>query len=122
MTALRVFVAAFLAALLVASLACNVHDEDEDVPPESDGGDSSDDDDDDDDDGCTDADADGWCAPEDCNDHNAFMNPSRAEDCADGIDNNCDGFVDELDPQCPDIDPPGDDDFATHLAPLAAVC
>ena len=45
---------------------------------------------------CTDADGDGYCASEDCNDSNAAVNPGAAEVC-DGIDNNCDGVTD---PDC----------------------
>jgi hypothetical protein len=30
----------------------------------------------------------------DCDDNNALTRPRRGEDCTDGIDNNCDGFVD----------------------------
>jgi hypothetical protein len=41
-----------------------------------------------------DADADGYDAEEDCDDANSVVNPGAAEIC-DGIDNNCDGEVDE---------------------------
>jgi MYXO-CTERM domain-containing protein len=44
---------------------------------------------------CSDADGDGWCAPEDCNDSDAAVSPSAAERCGDGIDNNCAGGIDE---------------------------
>lgn len=42
---------------------------------------------------CDDADHDGFSAPEDCDDHNADVNPDAVEVC-DGVDNNCDGQVD----------------------------
>ncbi|MDG1481038.1 MAG: putative metal-binding motif-containing protein, partial [Myxococcota bacterium] len=41
-----------------------------------------------------DADADGYDAEEDCDDANSMVNPSASEIC-DGVDNNCDGSVDE---------------------------
>ena len=41
-----------------------------------------------------DADADGYNADEDCDDANSVVNPGAVEIC-DGIDNNCDGTVDE---------------------------
>jgi len=56
---------------------------------------------------CTDADADtyaatgspDYCGPDfDCNDGNAAINPGAVENCTDGIDNNCNGLVDALDP------------------------
>ncbi len=43
---------------------------------------------------CPDADGDGYNASTDCNDANPAINPSAVEAC-DGIDNNCDGQVDE---------------------------
>jgi serine protease len=45
---------------------------------------------------CSDVDQDDWCVEEgDCNDNDATVNPSAAEVCGDGIDNNCDGNTDE---------------------------
>ena len=41
-----------------------------------------------------DMDGDGFNAEEDCNDNDATINPSLEEIC-DGIDNNCDGNIDE---------------------------
>ncbi|MCG8428092.1 MAG: PKD domain-containing protein [Chromatiales bacterium] len=59
---------------------------------------------------CTDADGDGFsieggsCGPVDCNDGNAAINPGAEESCSDGIDNNCNGLIDNVDPvavNCP---------------------
>jgi len=61
---------------------------------------------------CTDGDNDtyalegGDCGPVDCNDDNAAVNPSAAENCTDGIDNDCDGLIDAQDPSavgCPPV-------------------
>jgi hypothetical protein len=69
---------------------------------------------------CIDNDNDGYGNPgdsscaytaEDCDDGNAAINPGAAEDCTDGIDNNCNGLVDTQDPNavgcpadCTDVD------------------
>jgi hypothetical protein len=57
-----------------------------------------------------DADGDGSSIPDDCNDRNPFVHPGATELC-DGIDNNCNGFVDELcvppNPSVPDWDNDG---------------
>ncbi len=61
---------------------------------------------------CTDADDDGYspegqyCGPADCDDADPDVNPGVVEGppesrlCGDGIDNDCDGLVDRLDPGC----------------------
>ncbi|MGR9052740.1 MAG: PKD domain-containing protein, partial [Gammaproteobacteria bacterium] len=55
---------------------------------------------------CTDQDGDmfspdgGVCGPIDCDDFNASVNPSMVEACGDGVDNDCNGFVDSGDPHC----------------------
>lgn len=49
---------------------------------------------------CVDEDGDGFCAYEDCDDSNFEINLSAQENCNDGIDNNCNGFVDSRDSQC----------------------
>ena len=41
-----------------------------------------------------DSDGDGFAAADDCDDNNADINPEAAETC-DGMDNNCDGVIDE---------------------------
>jgi len=68
---------------------------------------------------CTDQDGDGYyveggnCGPQDCQDGNPAIHPGVAEVCHDGIDNDCDGLADDLDPECiptcTDLD--GDDFF-----------
>lgn len=44
--------------------------------------------------GCTDADGDGYCAEEDCDDNDSSVNPGASESC-DSVDNDCDGQIDE---------------------------
>jgi len=53
-------------------------------------------------------DADGFCAPEDCDPDNGGVHPNATEICDDGIDNDCDGTVD----QRPDLDGDGWDECA----------
>jgi len=42
----------------------------------------------------------GSFGPVDCNDSDASVNPATAEDCTNGVDDNCDGRVDDADPAC----------------------
>ena len=55
--------------------------------------------------GCWDLDGDSYadeaCGGTDCDDSSYSVNPGADEVCTDGIDNDCDGFVDGLDPDCP---------------------
>lgn len=37
----------------------------------------------------------------DCDDGLAFTNPGAAENCSDSLDNDCDGYVDAADSECP---------------------
>jgi MYXO-CTERM domain-containing protein len=57
---------------------------------------------------CADADGDGYedqaCGGDDCQDDDSLVNPAAAEECGDGIDNDCDGRIDE---NC-DTEPPDD--------------
>ncbi|MBW3563151.1 MAG: S8 family serine peptidase [Acidobacteria bacterium] len=57
--------------------------------------------------GCTDADGDGYCASDDCDDNDASVNPGASEVCGDNIDNDCDGSVDEGCSTCTDADGDG---------------
>jgi len=55
---------------------------------------------------CTDNDGDGYategweCGPIDCDDSDPSVNPNATEVCDDGIDNDCDGLIDNDDPDC----------------------
>ncbi len=76
-------------------------DDDDDSGPadDDDSGPADDDDtgsaDDDDDTAPVDADGDGYTEDEDCDDHDAGVYPG-AEEIPDGVDNDCDGYADEL--------------------------
>jgi len=57
---------------------------------------------------CTDVDGDSYgvgpsCIGPDCDDTDHAINPGATEICDDGMDNDCDGFVDGRDPDCPSI-------------------
>lgn len=49
---------------------------------------------------CTDADSDGWCVDDGCDDSSVSTFPGAPEHCEDGIDNDCDDLVDGEDPAC----------------------
>ncbi len=64
---------------------------------------------------CLGVDGDGFgddlCGGGDCDDADPAVNPVALEDCADGLDNDCDGLVDGADPDCTvGDDDAGDDD------------
>ena len=56
-----------------------------------------------------DDDGDGWWTDQgDCDDTDPAVNPDAIEDCADGVDNDCDGLVDGADTgDCGEADPAG---------------
>jgi hypothetical protein len=56
---------------------------------------------------CSDLDGDGFSPPEDCDDSNPNINPNIPEACDDGLDNNCNGQVDEQCTTCTDNDADG---------------
>ncbi len=57
-----------------------------------------------------DGDGDGWVNDLDCEPDDGDSHPEAAEDCGDGIDNDCDGDVDGDDTDCGGDDDTGDDD------------
>jgi len=63
---------------------------------------------------CGDADGDGFndasCGGNDCDDSDPNVNPGAAEVCDDGVDNDCDGLIDEGCSSCPDSDGDGYED------------
>ena len=87
---------------------------------------------------CTDNDGDGYYVQSgcgtggavDCNDGNSNIKPTMPENCADGIDNNCDGMIDAQDPGCnppapspaPCPDPANPTPCGSGCYPAGAVC
>ncbi len=72
--------------------------------------------------GCVDNDADGSCAPEDCDDDNALVGAGLPEVPANGIDDDCDGQVDEVGPVEPEPECRQDADCANGLACFDGEC
>jgi hypothetical protein len=71
---------------------------------------------------CTDCDHDGYIPPEDCDDFNALINPDAYDFIGDGIDNDCDGKVDNPVVTCETIpaSPPGSPSDFARAADLCA--
>ena len=63
---------------------------------------------------CPDADNDGWCAADDCDDSDSAISPGAVEICDDSRDNDCDGQVDGNDADC--------QTGACDLLPVGAAC
>ncbi len=65
---------------------------------------------------CRDDDGDGFadaaCGGTDCDDTNRDINPGALENCGNEIDDNCNGFIDALDPQCTVCRDDDGDEFA----------
>ena len=78
---------------------------------------------------CIDADKDGYCKNDDCDDTRKGVHPGATELCGNGLDDNCDGQTDEGCPVCVDNDNDGscqpddcnDNDAAVHPG-AAEVC
>ena len=105
-----------LLALALTLTACNGKDEDSGGPATDDTDTTPA--------GVTDNDNDGYYAEEDdCNDDNAAVNPTASESC-DGIDNNCDGLIDDSNSvdaleYYPDADTDG---YGDENAPATLAC
>ena len=67
----------------------------------------------------TDRDGDGFDTSVDCNDTDPAINPDAPEVCDDGIDNNCDGFIDDCNQ--PPIAEAGDDQILECSSPTGTL-
>ncbi|GAC1351761.1 MAG: hypothetical protein NVS3B20_04220 [Polyangiales bacterium] len=69
-----------------------------------------------------DNDGDGWLFKEDCNDANKEVNPGAYEVLGDGVDNDCDGKVDNPEPDCDQLTIPYNSTDALDFAKSLGIC
>ena len=69
-----------------------------------------------------DNDGDGWLFKEDCDDGNKEVNPGAYEVAGDGVDNDCDGMVDNPEPDCDTLGIKYDTSSAMDLAKAMGLC
>lgn len=59
--------------------------------------------------------------PVDCDDYKPLVHPTGVEVCTDGVDNNCNGLIDKLDPACTLPTAAGGEDQTVHTGSLATL-
>ncbi len=73
---------------------------------------------------CWDSDGDGYgdtaCGGYDCDDSDPIVNPSAGEICDNGIDDDCNGYIDSVDPYCVTLHVPGDQQTIQAAIDMAA--